>query len=433
MGGVVKACQCGQLRLVCVDGVRRTAAGADDERGLSGLAVARKVPCDPAYVSQLAGGKQRPSQKVARLLDEVLGAGGELVALARDLQQELPVGTPDDGAVELVELTRRAECSDLGSGTLQALQVVTDQLCRDYPTVPVPLQCERARRYLRCVIGLLDKRTTLRQHRELLVTAGWLAALLACVCYDTGDLAAAEAARRLTRQLGEHAAHGELVGWSFEIAAWFALVEGRFEQTVRLSEAGLAHAGVSNAGVQLTLQAARGYARMGDSRAQQMLNAGQEAQNRLPEPEHPEHHFVFDRDKYEFYAATVYTWLGTDDEAATENAREVIARCHGPGGMIRWPTRLSTTLINLGQLAGRRGNLDEAVGFGTSALRCGRRSAELLPRAAELERRLAARYPNERLTAEYREILTEEVRALPDVDAHWLEQVVGHRMSAALP
>ena len=403
------------------------------ERGLTGLAVARKAHCDQAYVSRLAAGKQRPSQKIAQVLDEALGARGELAALARDLQEALPAGMPDAAALELVELTRRAERSDLGSGTLETLQVVTDQLCRDYPTVPVPLQRQRARRYLRCAIGLLEKRTTLRQHRELLVTAGWLAALLSCVCYDAGDTAAAGAARRMTRQLGEHAAHGELVGWSFEIAAWFALVEGRFQQTVGLSEAGLAHTRVTNAAVQLTLQAARGYARMEDGRAQQMLDAGQEVLSRLPEPEHPEHHFVFDRDKYEFYAATIYTWLGTDDAAATENAREVISRCHGPSGAIRWPTRLSTTLVNLGQIAGRHGNLDEAVGFGTSALRCGRRSAELLPRAAELERRLAARYPKERLTAEYREILTEEVRALPDADAHWLEQVVGRRTTAALP
>jgi hypothetical protein len=55
--------------------------------------------------------------------------------------------------------------------------------------------------------------------------------------------------------------------------------------------------------------AGRGYARMGDSRAGQMLAAGREMLLRLPEPEHSEHHFVFDRDKYEFYTATTYTWL----------------------------------------------------------------------------------------------------------------------------
>ncbi|HEY5989619.1 MAG TPA: hypothetical protein VIV12_25045, partial [Streptosporangiaceae bacterium] len=261
--------------------------------------------------------------------------------------------------------------------------------------------------------------------------AGWLAALLACVYYDAGQPVSAVAARRMTHELGEQAGHGELVGWAFEIAAWFALVEGRFADTVALCEAGLAHAGVCNAGVQLTLQASRAYARMGDSRAVEMLRAGQAMLRLVPEPAHAEHHFVFDRDKYEFYTATIYTWLGTDDAAAVENAREVVARCYGPGGVVRWPTRLSTMLVNLGQIAGRRGDLDEAAGVGTAALHCGRRSAELLPRAAELERRLTARYPNERLVSEFGEALHEQFRALPPEDARWLDEVVQRRISAA--
>jgi len=155
----------------------------------------------------------------------------------------------------------------------------------------------------------------------------------------------------MTRQLGEHAGHGELVAWSFEIAAWYALVEGRFPHVVELREAGLGHAGAGNATVQLTLQASPAYARMGDKRATETLAAGKAILERLPVPDHPEHHFVFDRYKYEFCTATIYTWLGTDDRAAEENAREVVARCLGSGGVIRWPTRLSTTLVNLGQIA----------------------------------------------------------------------------------
>ncbi|MGH3168997.1 MAG: hypothetical protein ACRDN0_24340, partial [Trebonia sp.] len=102
---------------------------------------------------------------------------------------------------------------------------------------------------------LLGKRVTLAQHRELLVIAGWLSALLAYACYDAGD-------------------HGA---------------------------AGLTYAGVSNATVQLTLQASRAYARMGDDQARKMLTAGGAVLARLPVPEHPENHFVFDRDKFEFY------------------------------------------------------------------------------------------------------------------------------------
>jgi hypothetical protein len=70
----------------------------------------------------------------------------------------------------------------------------------------------------------------------------------------------------------------------------------------------------------------------------------------------------------------------------------------------------------------------------SKARRCGRRSAELLPRAAELERRLAARYGPERLVNEYGELLREEFRVLPPGDAQRLDEAVGRRLDGrALP
>jgi transcriptional regulator with XRE-family HTH domain len=385
-------------------------------RGVGVRELARRVPCNPGHISNLRSGNASPSLNLASIIDGILEAGGKLTALA-------DVATPvvPGGDLGLIELARRAEASDLGSGTLELLQESADRLCRDYPVMDPRVLSDQARTRLGYVTDLLGKRVTLAQHRELLVVAGWLSALLACTLYDAGDSGAAETARRMTRQFGEHADHGELIAWSFEIAAWYALVEGRFAQAVKLCEGGLAHAGISNAAVQLTLQASRCYAGMGDDRAGRMLAAGGEVLARLPVPEHPEHHFVFDRDKYEFYTATVYTWLGTDDAAAEENAREVVARCHGPGGVIIWPTRLSTTLVNLGQIAGRRGDLDEAVAMGAESLRCGRRSAELLPRATELERRLASRYGAEPLVSEYGELLRDEFRVLLPGDARRLD------------
>jgi hypothetical protein len=52
------------------------------ECGIGTRALARRVPCDAALISRLAHGRQRPSAQIARRLDEVLGAGGELVSAA---------------------------------------------------------------------------------------------------------------------------------------------------------------------------------------------------------------------------------------------------------------------------------------------------------------------------------------------------------------
>jgi transcriptional regulator with XRE-family HTH domain len=367
------------------------------ERGLGVLALARQVPCDKALISRLASGKQHPSAQMAHRLDDVLEAGGELAAL-------VSTAAAGAGELDLIELVRRQEVSDVGSGTLNLLTGAVDDMCRDYPVQDAAVLSARALRHLKYVRRLSGGRATLAQHRELLVIAGWLSALLACCRYDVGDRPAAEAARRMAWQLGSETGHAVLVAWSFEIAAWFALVEDRYRDTVALSEAGIEHAGETSAAVQLALQSARGYARMGDPRARDALNAGRAVLARLPSPEHPEHHFVFDAAKYEFYVATILTWLG-DDAVAAEHAREVVRRCEQAGG---WPTRLGTTLVNLGLIAGRGGDLDEAVGYGTAALHLPRRSAELLPRAVELCRSLDAAYPAERLVAGFSEMLAEQ-------------------------
>jgi transcriptional regulator with XRE-family HTH domain len=52
------------------------------QAGLGVRALADRVPCDKALISRLMNGKVRPSASIARRLDEVLDAAGELVALA---------------------------------------------------------------------------------------------------------------------------------------------------------------------------------------------------------------------------------------------------------------------------------------------------------------------------------------------------------------
>jgi transcriptional regulator with XRE-family HTH domain len=369
------------------------------ERGMSMRQAAKLTHYDFTYISKVVNGHKPGSVALGEALDSLLDSSGRLAALA----SQPPPRPPAD--VELIELARRAEASDVGGTTLELLDRAVDRMCRDYPSTNSNELSDRATEQMRYVTRLLEGKTTLAQHRELLVIAGWLAALLACTRYDGGEPSAAETARLMMRRFGEQAGHGELVAWSFEIAAWYSLVEGRYRDTVALSEAGFEHAGHTSAAVQLSLQAARGYARMGDWQARDALLAGREILSRLPIPEHPEHHFVFDRAKYEFYVATVLTWLG-DDAVAEEHAREVVRQCEAAGG---WPTRLGTTLVNLGLIASRRGDLDEAVSDGMTALGLPHRSAELLPRAAELRDVLDARYPGERLVVGYRAAVTEAI------------------------
>ena len=243
---------------------------------------------------------------------------------------------------------------------------------------------------------------TLAQHRELLVTIGWLALLLGCVHYDLGEREQAEAARQAAYQAGLQAGHGEIIAWSYEMAAWFALTEGRYHDVVDYAQAGQQHAGLTNAMIQLVLQQARGQARLGERRdVHASLDHGAKLLEQLPKPEHPENHFVFDHTKWIFYAATCYTWLG-DDEPAEEHARELIAYHTRPDGSSNAPMRTAMSHIDLGLIRARHGDLDEAVHHGLTAFSYDRKTeASLLSHAADLDQLLSDRYPDERLADDF--------------------------------
>ena len=83
---------------------------AMDGRSIGVRELARRVPCDAGYVSQLRHGRKQPSPRIAARLDEVLGTGGELAALAVAADR-----TPGPGdEIAAIELARRAAVSDVG-------------------------------------------------------------------------------------------------------------------------------------------------------------------------------------------------------------------------------------------------------------------------------------------------------------------------------
>jgi hypothetical protein len=72
--------------------------------------------------------------------------------------------------------------------------------------------------------------------------------------------------RKAAYQAGLQAGHGEIIAWSYEMAAWFALTEGRYHDVIDYAQAGQQHAGLTNAMIQPALQQARGQARLDERR-----------------------------------------------------------------------------------------------------------------------------------------------------------------------
>lgn len=399
------------------DSANMTRAEMADALSRTPGAVRDRLICDEKRIGKWESGEVLwPRPEYRRALHDLTGRDAESLGFIpphrRSERPALLVGTvvPPDALqaeaemFDTLELARLAEMSDIGARTIEALEQATDLLCRAYPTTPAATLRDRTKRRRKQVVELLGRRTSLDQHRELLVIAAWMAALLGCVHYDLGEREEAEAARQAAYQWARQAGHGELMGWAFEMSAWFALCEGNYEQLIEFAQAGQQIAGATNAGVQLALQEAKGWSRLGDRKqTDQALSQGASVLAQLPVPAHREHHFVFDHTKYMFYAATCYTTLG-DDDRGEEHANEVIAQHVRRDGTSNAPMRTAQTRMDLGIIAARRGDLDQAVAYGLSAFEYERKSvSDIVARSTDLDRLLRGRYPGERLTQEFHE------------------------------
>lgn len=157
---------------------------------------------------------------------------------------------------------------------------------------------------------LQGQRLTLKQHREILVLAGWVALLVGCVEYDSGNRHAAETTRQAALSLGIEADHGEIIAWAHEMRAWINLTTGDYNGVIAATRNGTQVSQHHSVAVQLFAQEAKAWARMGDRRQTEVaLDKCRRLLESLPYPENLDHHFVVDPMKFDFYAMDCYRTL----------------------------------------------------------------------------------------------------------------------------
>lgn len=288
------------------------------------------------------------------------------------------------------------ERSDIGPGTINTLHATVDRLCRDYPVTPTTVLREDVWATLKQAMQLRDRRPTLDQQREILVAAGWLNTLLACLLWDNGSRYPSEMAADTARRLSDQALHDEISGWTWEMNAWHSLTAGRYHEAVVYAESGEHVAPGTNAAVHCAVHTARGWARIGDlKQSEAALNRAERSLERLTKPTPPGHHFQFDPSKLLVARACCYTWLGKSDQA-TEAAHQVLLDATLPDGSLRWPMRCAEMQALLALDAGRQGDLDQAVTLGLHALNAERVSGPaLVEYASDLAGLLRKRWPDE--------------------------------------
>jgi tetratricopeptide (TPR) repeat protein len=304
--------------------------------------------------------------------------------------------------MDTLELVSRLQRSDLDQATLDGLRIMADRLCSEYPFMPSDQLLTEGRAWLRRVADFQGQRLTLNQHREILTQAGWIALLIACVEYDSGDRQAAETTRQAAMGLGTEADHGEIRAWAHEIRAWIDLTTGNYHGVVAAARAGIEAAPGHSVTIQLAAQEAKAWARIGDRRATEVaLDRGRKLLEAMPYPDNLDHHFVVDPTKFDFYSMDCYRHLA-EDRLAKTLANEVIHASTDFDGTERAPMRLAEARITLGVVAARQGDLEQAVHYGERALSAPRKSLpSLLMVSRDLTRVLNDQYPNEPETQAY--------------------------------
>jgi hypothetical protein len=309
--------------------------------------------------------------------------------------------------MDTLELVSRLQRSDLDQATLDGLRIMADRLCSEYPFMPADQLLTEGRAWLRRITSLQGQRVTLKQHREILVLAGWVALLVGCVEYDTGQRHAAETTRQAALSLGVEADHGEIIAWAHEMRAWINLTNGDYNGVIAAARNGTDVTPHYSVAVQLFAQEAKAWARMGDRRQTEVaLDKGRSLLESLPYPENIDHHFVVDPTKFDFYAMDCYRTLGVNPMAETL-AQEVIQAHTDFDGRERAPMRMAEARITLGVIRAREGDLEGAVEQGSRALAGERKSLpSLLMVSRDLTKVLKDRYPDESQTHDYLDQLT---------------------------
>jgi len=383
---------------------------------LSQADLAKAAAWSQSQVSRAETNRFTPDEATVTRLDLLLQAQGSLIK-AHTMDS---AGTNGGKAADvntpwaISDIVRQIHRTDIGSETIDQLHVITEELCCEYAWRNAADLRRDAQMQLEYVGQLLNGPSTLREHRELMVIAGWLTLLIGCVDYDLGLPRHAESARTAAYQLGRESGHGEIVAWSFEMSAWFALTQGRLRSVAEYTEAGTKAAPNSSVAVQLAAQTAKAQARMGNrAEVQRILDEGYHTLGQHDHPLRPENHFVIDPTKWDFYAMDCYRLVG-DNVRATEHAHAVLKLSRKADGSERSPMRASEARLTIAATSLQSGDIEAAANWAHQAFNADRKSITHLEMLAdELSEHLRRLMPGDRAALPLEEELSSFRASLP--------------------
>lgn len=290
--------------------------------------------------------------------------------------------------LESVELLQRCEASDVGTGTVDQLEELVDQLGIEYFTVHPAEFRQTVLAWRRYVVGLLDGQLTLRQRRRVYVVAGWLTGLVAeaSLALDEHAHPHCITALSLAKEVGDT----RLAGWIRGTQAQIALYADDPREAIAYAQAGREVAPTGSTFlVRCCTHEARASARIADRKGTQVgLDAAERTWNALSQPL-TRSIYSLGSSYLPYCAATSSVWLGD-----TANARMWASQAVESTGNKPEPTvGRATARLDLAIALAQDSELEESSAVGMEALEiCAQRLT--LPAKKRIEELFATLRPS---------------------------------------
>lgn len=242
------------------------------------------------------------------------------------------------------------------------------------------------------------------RHADLVVTAGWLSALLAVSATDMGEHAAALVWCADTERRGRDGGHPELLGWASLTRALIAYYHGQAHRSVALACHGQTVTVLGSAAhAKLAAQEMRARALMGDAvgMGRAKRHAAMAVEKLGPGPA-ASGAFSIPRAEEPPYTATSLLLVKKYRDSA-ETTRRIIGSVYRPwlGSPGSEPTKYARTLLILALAEAGLGRVEEASSAGITALECSRPVWPTMVLAGKLDQALVESSPKAAPAAEY--------------------------------
>ncbi|MFK0173445.1 helix-turn-helix transcriptional regulator [Streptomyces sp. NPDC090306] len=282
--------------------------------------VAALASVGKSYIADLEKERRHPTPETARALDDALGAGGELAALASVRPDASPLDKADALQAGLDELLA---AGPLGDASLDEIEWTVERHGRATRYRPEAEHLGDLLADFHDVRLLLTHRQPAPARKRLLIAAARMSGLTALTLLKLGDQRSLSW-WRTARKAGAAADDRATLSWAYAHESYQSYYSGDLSTAVELANRAQQLAGgLPCVGPALAAPLeARAHARFGNSAATRTaLAAAETALDRLPQEDQIGSAFGYSESQLRFHAGNALTHLGETGRAREELAR----------------------------------------------------------------------------------------------------------------